>query len=183
MLEAHPGIAALVGRTLVGVDEREDPICAQMANSRLPRRPGLPGPSVLGFLACSCVVRRAAFLEAGGFEQRLGVGGEEALLAIDLASRGWDIVYAEDVVAHHHPSPVRDPLRRRATQTRNALWTVWLRRPAPAALRLTVRLGRAGLACPSERAGLAQAVRGLPWVMARRRVVPAQLEERLRLLD
>lgn len=36
--------------------------------------------------------------------------GEETLLAYDLAAAGWQLCYVADVVAHHHPSPIRaDP--------------------------------------------------------------------------
>jgi hypothetical protein len=55
----------------------------------VPDLPDLPGPPVLGFIACGGIVRRAAFLEVGGFNSRLGVGGEEELLAVDLTARGW----------------------------------------------------------------------------------------------
>ena len=105
------------------------------------------------------------------------------MLSIDLSSRGWQLVYMEEVVAHHHPSPVRDVGRRMTHQTRNALWTTWLRRPAGRALTTTLRVGRSALRHPAERAGLVQAVRGLPWVVRQRRVVPDEVEARIRLLE
>jgi hypothetical protein len=37
----------------------------------------------------------------------LTIGAEEQLLATELATAGWDLVYQHDVVAHHHPSPTR----------------------------------------------------------------------------
>jgi hypothetical protein len=40
--------------------------------------PDLPGPSVLGFLACSAIVRRSAFLDVGGFDDILFFVGEES---------------------------------------------------------------------------------------------------------
>ena len=67
-LDAHPRLAVLAGRLLVGADERHDPVCALMADSPLGRAADLPGPSVLGFLACGAVVRRDAYLAAGGFD-------------------------------------------------------------------------------------------------------------------
>ena len=89
VLDRHPRLAVLAARVLVGPDRRLDPVCDEMAHSPLPSAPDLPGPAVLGFIACGAVVRRAAFLEVGGFDVRLGVGGEEELLAVDLAARGW----------------------------------------------------------------------------------------------
>ena len=63
------------------------------------------GPAVLGFLACAVVVRRDAFLAAGGFQPRLHVYGEEALLAMDLAAAGWLLSYAPELTVRHLPRP------------------------------------------------------------------------------
>jgi GT2 family glycosyltransferase len=81
LLDAHARLGLLAAGTLVGPEEREDPICAEMATSPLPAESDLPGPPVLGFLACAAVVRRSAYLEVGGFDPRLLIGGEEELLA------------------------------------------------------------------------------------------------------
>lgn len=163
LLDAHPSLGLLSARVLVGPEGRLDPVSAAMAASPLPRPDGAPGPAVLGFLACGAVVRRGAFLAVGGFEPRLGVGGEEALLAIDLMAAGWWLSYADDVVAHHHPSSARDPAARGRRQLRNALWSAWLRRPG---------LG-----------GALDAARGAPWVLSRRRVAGGAVERGLRLLE
>jgi GT2 family glycosyltransferase len=114
ILDRHRRLALVAARTLVGPQERTDPV-TQMAASPLPTAPGAPGPSVLGFLACAAVLRRDAFLQVGGFRPLLFVFGEETLLAYDLAAAGWQLCYVADVVAHHHPSPSRaDPRRRTA---------------------------------------------------------------------
>jgi GT2 family glycosyltransferase len=124
-------------------------------------------------VACGAVVRRDAFLAAGGFAPRFGVGGEEELLAVDLASAGWALRYAPQIVAHHHPAP--GPRHgREVVQARNALWAAWLRRPLRIALARTRRAG--------PRAVLA-AARELPWVLRDRRVVPGDVERDLRLLE
>ncbi len=102
-LDAHARLGLIAAQILVGSAEALDPTCAAMAASPLPRTDDLPGPAVLGFLACGAVVRRSAFLNVGGFEPRFGIGGEEGLLAIDLASAGWGLAYCADIVAHHHP--------------------------------------------------------------------------------
>jgi GT2 family glycosyltransferase len=135
---------------------------------------------VLGFVACGAVVRRDAFLAAGGFHPRLGVGGEEQLLAVDLARAGWRLAYVPEVVAVHDPSPIRDADRRRKIVRRNRLWVSWLRRPLGSALRVSaVELRRAG----GAHAVLAEALAGILWIAAARRVVPPDLEAALRLLD
>jgi GT2 family glycosyltransferase len=182
LLERHPRLAVLAARVLVGPDERLDPVCREMARSPLPPAADLPGPSVLGFIACGAVVRRAAFLEVGGFDVRLGVGGEEELLSVDLAARGWGLAYVEEVVAHHHPSPSRDPSGRRRVQVRNALWSAWLRRPLGGAVRQTAHLATLAIHQPGASSGLLLAMLGLPWVLRERRPVPDELEAALRTL-
>jgi len=182
LLDRHPRLAVLAARVLVGPDRRRDPVCDEMAHSPLGRAADLPGPSVLGFIACGAVVRRAAFLEVGGFHARLGVGGEEELLAVDLAARGWGLAYVDEVVAHHHPSPSRDPSGRRRVQVRNALWSAWLRRPLGGAARQTARLAALAVHQPGASSGLVLALLGLPWVLRERRPVPHELEAALRTL-
>jgi len=182
LLERHPRLAVVAARVLVGPDERLDPVCREMALSPLPSAADLPGPSVLGFIACGAVVRRAAFLEVGGFDIRLGVGGEEELLAVDLAARGWGLAYVEEVVAHHHPSPSRDPSARRRVQVRNALWSAWLRRPLGGAARQTAHLAALAMHQPGAWSGMLLALLGLPWVLRERRPVPRELEAELRAL-
>lgn len=181
LIAADPAVGAVAGRVLVGPEAREDPVCRLMAASPLGDTPA--GPRVLGFLACGAVVRRSAFLDAGGFHPRLGVGGEEELLAVDLARRGWAIAYAADVVAHHHPAPRAESSGRRRRQARNALWAAWLRRRPRAVAARTARAVRAAARDRDARAGLVAAAAGLVWVIRERRVVDAELEERLRLLD
>jgi hypothetical protein len=63
------------------------------------------------------------------------------------------------------------------------LWTTWLRRPVPSALR---RTGAVIGSLPRDAASalaVAEAVRGLPWVVRERRVVPRGVEQGLRLLE
>ncbi len=183
ILDAHPRLAVLAARVLVGPEQRLDAVSAEMARSPLHRAEDLPGPSVLGFVACGAVVRREPFLAAGGFDGRFGIGGEERLLAIDLARAGWGLAYVDSVVAHHHPSPVRNLSARRRREVRNGLWTAWLRRPLPAALRAS---GGHLARCQDRAAslgGLLDAARGLPWVLRERRAVPPALEGCLRLLE
>jgi GT2 family glycosyltransferase len=171
----QPDLGLLAARILVGPDERLDPTCAAMR--RAPRRDGDRGPSVLGFVACGAVVRREPFLAVGGFERRLGLGGEEGLLALDLATAGWALVYDDAVVAHHHPHEAPRPGRRRRV-TRNDLWTAWMRLSAGEAGRVTI-----GALRPSRLGGLTDAVAGLPWVLRQRRPIPEALERELRAIS
>jgi N-acetylglucosaminyl-diphospho-decaprenol L-rhamnosyltransferase len=182
VLDRHPRLGLVAARLLVGEGMELDPTCLGMAASPLPGSGALPGPPVLGFLACAAVVRAAAHRGAGGFAPRLGVGGEEELFAVDLAERGWDLCYVDAVVAHHHPSALRDPAARRRVQARNRLWSLWLRRPLGVACRGSLDTLRDTDGATARRA-LVDAARGLPWVLrARRRVSPA-IEAQLRLLE
>lgn len=128
------------------------------------------------------MIRRFAFLSVGGFTPRLFIGGEEELLAADLAARGHWICYVSEVTVHHHPSPRRDTNSRRWTVIRNGLWFAWLRRPLASAVPRTLWQARSAPRDGTALHGFASAVAGLPWVLSRRSVLPGQVERGLRLL-
>jgi GT2 family glycosyltransferase len=180
LFHRYPRMAVLAAR-IVLADGREDPVCAVMAASPLPDRVGLPGPSLLGFVACGSVVRRKAFVEAGGFHPRLVLGSEEQLLALDVVRNGWGIAYVPDVVAHHRPSGVRDRDGRRQLTARNSLWNAWLRLSPLGALRRSAGIVAGGLRDPWSRRGIVEALIGSGWVIRERRVVPAEVERDFRL--
>ena len=183
LLERHPRLAVINGHILVGSEERDDPICEEMARSPLTRGEGQPGYPLLSFVACAVVVRRQALLEVGGFSPRFGIGGEEELLGWDLAAAGWQMSYVPDVVAHHDPPPSEGRPERRRRGIRNTLWTTWLRRPARAAALRTVREMRQFRLDVTTLRGVGEAVAGIPWVLRERRVSPPHVETMRRLLD
>jgi GT2 family glycosyltransferase len=184
VLDAHPRIALLAARTLVGAEQRDDPMNAALAASPLGGRSDGPGPHVMGFLACAAVARRAAFLAVGGFSELLFHIGEEQLLAIDLASAGWDLVYVDTVVSHHHPSPARPPgVDRRRRELRSSMLTALLRRPLTRALREAGALAGRALGDPAARAAVGNVLADLPAVARSRRPAPATVEARLRALE
>jgi N-acetylglucosaminyl-diphospho-decaprenol L-rhamnosyltransferase len=182
LLDAHPTLGLVAAHILVGDAARDDPVCAAMADSPLQDVPGVPGRPVLGFLAGMAVVRREAYLAAGGFLPEVGVGGEEAWLAADLAAAGWRLAYVPQVVARHRPSTARDRRARARRDLRNALWFTWTRRRT-GRLRRSVRLVRATGPSGDTAAALAQAVRGAGWVRRNRRPVPPAVDADLALLD
>lgn len=183
LLDAHPQVAVLTARLLNGPEEIEDPICQILESSPIPNCGRLPGTPILGFLAGASVVRRQAFLDAGGFDQRFFIGGEEELLALELAARGWKLCYVPKLIVHHYPSSQRDVPKRNFHVFRNRLWVSWLKRPARRAWSHTFaachKIPRDGVAAR----GLASALCGLPWILRERRVVPAELEAQLCLLE
>ncbi|MEO3823931.1 glycosyltransferase [Actinomadura sp. B10D3] len=183
LLDAHPRLAVVTGLILVEPGGREDPIVPELRHSPVPGPPWLPGPALGSFLAGASMVRTEAFRAAGGFSARLWLGGEEELLSADLMALGWHLCFAEDVVVHHEPSPLRDPRLRRRHGIRNTLWFTWLRRPLPTAVRRTAGLLRT---LPRDRvtaAALAEAAAGFAWVARERRTLPRDVEDRLRSLE
>jgi GT2 family glycosyltransferase len=178
--DAAPRLAVLAGHMLVGAQETPDPTSAMMAASPLGRDDDLPGPSILGFMACGAVVRRKAFLEAGGFDDVVFFRGEEQRLALDLRTQGWGLAYVDSLVAHHHPSPQRERTAGAILAARNDILTAIMRRPWPVVASTIVEtLGRGG----TGRRAVAQALLRSPRAMRHRRPVPAPVEEARRLLD
>jgi GT2 family glycosyltransferase len=183
VLDAHPRLAVVTARILVEPTGTEDPIVPELRDSPVPGADWLPGPALGSFLAGASVLRRAAFQTVGGFNQRLWLGGEEELMAADLAAAGWELCYLPELTVHHQASRVRDAHRRRRDGIRNTLWTTWLRRPARPALHRTLHLLRT---VPRDRvtaAALVAAARGVPWVLRERRVLPPHAEARFAALD
>jgi hypothetical protein len=66
---------------------------------------------------------------------------------------------------------------------RNALWFAWLRRPAPVAARHTLRALSATPRDPDALGGLFRALKGLPWALKNRKILPPHVEEKLKVLD
>src|SRR4051812_42050385 len=172
LMRAHPQVALLTAEVRIGSQRRLDPVSAAMAAAPLGTPSGAPGPAVLGFLSCAVVVRRDAFLAAGGFQPRLFVYGEEALLAMDLAAAGHQLSYVPSLVVRHLPEPSgRDPRARRRLEARNRLLTALLRRPPAVVARTAVATLR------DEPAALGDVARQLFWALGRRRRLPGTVED------
>ena len=182
-LDRHPTLAAVTARVLVGDEMREDPTNARMAASPLPNTLGVRGSELLGLLAGACMMRRDAFLAVGGYDPRLFLGCEEALLAVDLMSAGWRMAYIPDAVVCHHPSGARDVAARRRLALRNALWLAWLRRPWTSVYEAT-RVWWTESRCDGALLRNAtDALRGLGWILRARHVVSPNVEQALRALE
>jgi GT2 family glycosyltransferase len=177
LLDAHPRLAVVVGRVRMAADGSEDAVTRKHRRALLGSSPA--GPDVLSFPAFAAVVRRDAYCAVGGFSALLFFGGEEHLLALDLAAAGWQQVFAEDVVAWHSPAgPDRPDPARWALQTRNDVLVDWLRRPLGVALTSTGRLAAASVRDAAARRALAGLLRRLPAALAQRQPVPAEVERR-----
>lgn len=174
LLDTHPRVGLLTAKVLVGAERRLDPVSAEMATAPLGVPAGGCGPAVLGFLACAVVVRRDAFLAAGGFRPELHVYGEEALLAMDLAAAGWLLCYTPELTVRHLPSPAgRDNGARRRREARNSLLTAVLRRPPAVVARTAAASWRA------DRRAVTDVLRLLPWALRGRRRLPPEVESAL----
>ncbi|WP_107655844.1 glycosyltransferase family 2 protein [Nocardia suismassiliense] len=184
LLDAHPRLGLIAGRTLVGAAQRDDPVNELMATSPLGHPPHLPGPLVLGFLACAAIVRKEAYLRAAGFSSLLHFGAEERLLSLDLAADGWHLCYVPQVRAHHHPSTRRPPRpwRRRIEQRNNAL-IVWMRRPLRRCVTETGALLYRAARDPGTLLAVAGLLRRLPRALAQRRRLPPEVEHGARTLE
>ncbi|RRB11099.1 glycosyltransferase [Larkinella knui] len=175
----YPHLGVLAGKVLVNADETLDPVCDAMQNSPLTDPRPLPGPAILGFVCCAVVVRKAAFMDVGGFHRRFAIAGEERMFSVDMRTKGWSLAYAEDLVAHHYPSPVRNYSFRQQNITRDTLWYYWLRRPWYYALRHTLLIHRASRTNADVRKGYLKALRAAPFILRNRRVIPPAVEEQI----
>ncbi|OBG86720.1 transferase [Mycobacterium sp. NS-7484] len=184
IFDRYPQTAVLAARTEVWPQRRDDPMVAELANSPLGQRADLPGPSILGFLACSAMVRKSAFEAAGGFSPILHFRGEETLLALDLAASGWDLCYCPELTAIHHPSVHRPPnAAQDARSVRNAVLTTWLRRPLPHCARASLQLLTAATRDTEHARAAVEAAMRLPAVLTHRRRLPSTVEQALAVLE
>ncbi|WP_066640186.1 glycosyltransferase family 2 protein [Bordetella sp. H567] len=181
LLDAAPRAGVISACVLVGPHGSVDPTCDIMARS--PLGPGPAGTMrLMGFMAGACIVRREAYLQAGGYEPRFFIGGEEELLTLDMARLGWEMLYAGHIRTWHHPSPRRDRPRRVHLLSRNALWTAWLRLPLRAAWEET-RSVLHQCARPGQAARvLLAALAGVPWILRYRACIPPEVERQRRLV-
>ncbi len=174
ILDAHDDIAIVCARILVGDEQRRDPLCAEMARAPLGLHAGSGLPLVTGFAACGAVVRRSAFLAAGGFDEIVFFPGEEERLVYDLLTAGRSLVYAAGIVAHHHPSASRHGHEQRTTAiVRSAVLTAVMRRPWAVVAR---RIREAVTDGAPARAGVRAATASLTAALRARRAPDPRVE-------
>lgn len=184
LFDENPTLAVLAAETVVWPSGRRDPFSDLLARSALGRKPGMPGPSVLGFQSCSAMVRTSAFLAAGGFSPVLHFRGEEQLLALDLAAAGWELCYCSKLVAFHEPSPLRaTPAAQTARVLRNDFLTCLMRRPPDRCAAALGQLLHSATGDPAYARAVAEALVRLPAALRLRRRLPAELERKVRQLE
>lgn len=122
ILDRHPAVATVTARIVAEPDGTEDPVVEHLRNSPVPGPGWLPGPALDLLVTPATVMRTEAVRAAGSFtRRRLRPGGEEGLLAAELARDGWWMVYADELTVHHEASEGRDFRPSRMYRIRNAL--------------------------------------------------------------
>ena len=174
LLERRPTVGVLSARVVVGEERSLDPACELMADSPL-HCTGDPLPRLIGFMAGACVFRTTLFRDLGGYEPRLFIGGEEALLSLDVLQTGHDIAYAPALEVHHRPSLAHDSHARRRLLARNAALVAWLRLPRREALAATWHALQSVCREHCAREDFGALWRGIGWAHHERRPVAARV--------
>jgi GT2 family glycosyltransferase len=152
--------------------------------------------SIFGACGAVAVYRRAALDAVGRFDDSFFAFYEDTDWAFRAQLAGWDCRYVPSAVAYHMGSAtlgagLTDFMRYHLV--RNGIWLVAKDYPAAALLRQAPRLAYGQLAAlrdaaragklPVWRRAIADAVRGLPAVLRRRRAVQRRRTRSLRELD
>jgi GT2 family glycosyltransferase len=184
LLDTYPEVALINAQVRVGKDAHLDRIHTDMVGTPAPdRRPWLPGHRIFSFLEGVSVIRREVFLEVGGFDPQLLIGGPEEHLAADLLAAGWQLRYVPDVRARHVPDHGEpSPLARRLG-LRNTLWFAWTRRPWWTAVRWTLHVVGSSPLNAATALGVLDFLRWLPGLTRARRPLPPEVEADIALLD
>jgi len=123
-MEAEPHLGAIAFRILNFFTGRDDPMCWDYPEAMRP----LAGAEfdTTRFIGAGHAIRRAAFDDAGGYDDALFFGGEERDLAYRILNLGYGIRYAADFTVLHKSDPearVRWDAGRYYYAVRNALYT------------------------------------------------------------
>jgi GT2 family glycosyltransferase len=88
----------------------------------------------------ACMIRREAFLEAGGFFEPYFLASSEVDLGARLHAHGWDVRYFPEAGFDHMKadSERQSPEVNLYYRIRNHLWYIWLRFPTSVAVRRTI---------------------------------------------
>jgi len=174
IMDAHPSVGVINGCVIDADTGRIDPSCLEMAGSPL-NQDTLPGPQLLRFSSDSSVVRTRAFYEAGGFWPPLFTHGEEALLSLDLAEKGWRVVYMDSVLLRRFHVCGRKVANGQLRAVRNAIWVAWMRLPAELAWRETINQLRSAANRRQLRPALMWTLGGFTRVLRERHVIAPQV--------
>jgi GT2 family glycosyltransferase len=84
------------------------------------------------YVNAASAIRRATFLELGGWPLQFEHMGDEADFALRCLAAGWEVVHEPAIEIRHHWSRMaRSEIRNHHRHARNEFWSVVLRCPAP----------------------------------------------------
>jgi len=195
---AHPDVSCFASRLIMA--ERTDVLDGEgdayhpsgLAWRQNHGEPVASAPRVQGdsFSACAAAAlfERQAFLAVGGFDEDYFAYFEDVDVGFRLRLQGRECLYVPEAVVHHVGSASTGRRSDLAVHygTRNLIWTYWKDMPAPqvwlwlpvhicmVAALLAMHTGR-GQAKPAFAAVWA-ALRGLPAILGKRKIVQAQVE-------
>lgn len=94
-----------------------------------------PARYIGSYANSGAAVRRAAFLQLGGYVDPFVHAYEEPDFALRCCAAGWQVRFEPALhIRHHFTSAQRDECRTHQRHARNEWWSVWLRCPLPAAI-------------------------------------------------
>jgi len=112
---ADPTVGAVAGRVVAAPATSTRELFSALYTLQLPDRPTRCTrwtPWEGGYPTANLAVRRAVLEELGGFDELVGIYGEDYDLCARLYARGAEIMYTPDAwVAHHHRATVTGMLR------------------------------------------------------------------------
>ena len=88
----------------------------------------------------ACLIRRSAFLKAGGFPEHFGYGAEDLYLARALISAGFDVEYLPHISIFHDAAETGRTKDQFITMARNHLWIPMELYPMPHAIISTIHM-------------------------------------------
>jgi GT2 family glycosyltransferase len=92
------------------------------------------GPSYFAgtYINCACAIRRRVFQSLGGYPDFFFQAYDEPDYSLRCLEAGWEIFHETSLTVRHHFTPVmRNEMRTHRRQSRNEIWAVLLRCPAP----------------------------------------------------
>lgn len=180
--DAHGELALVTAQVCDAETGEPDELSAAMAGLPVVPNSSLPGPSVLVMHTGASIVRRSAYVRAGGFDPMLDLGLEEKLLAYDLAAQGWELCYVHSVRAYYaSAAAATKQLRSRRVALRDEVVVAWIRRPMRECFRATATLSRRATHDGAALLALLGVVRRFAWAMVERNLLPADIEHRIRM--
>src|SRR4051794_19229138 len=183
VLESYSQLGGVIARVGMYPSGEIDRVSRKLARGDLSSSGDLPGPRALSFPAFSAVFRRSAFEQVGGFSPLLFFGGEEQLLAADLAAAGWTLCYLDEIIARHASRDEGVTPARWALQTRNDVLVLWLRRPLGRAALRTAGLAARATRNRAAASAFVGVVRRLPAALSARKRVPPQIDRDLQIAE